>query len=63
MANWSNGTVSINQYYDEIQPLYRNFTTKVGELVDHLMRENGINFHSVTSRTKYVNSLRRKINR
>jgi putative GTP pyrophosphokinase len=49
--------------YDERLDLYRDLTSTVEGLIKRMLREQGIRFHSVTSRVKDRESLQKKIAR
>ena len=51
----------ILQQYETNFPLYSSFTEKLEKLVNDILNENGLRVHSVTSRVKKRNSLKKKI--
>lgn len=54
---------SILKEYDDKHTLYNLFTTQIKNLIEELLNENHIRVHSITSRLKTRESLRRKISR
>ncbi|MDD1691097.1 MAG: hypothetical protein LUQ66_10595 [Methanoregula sp.] len=53
--------IEIINTYTEKRPLYEQFTSKMENLIRELLSEEQFNTHSITSRTKSVDSLESKI--
>lgn len=56
-------TNEILSQYDQERNLYTSFTSKVGDLILEILRENNVHVHSVTHRVKERKSLNKKISR
>jgi ppGpp synthetase/RelA/SpoT-type nucleotidyltranferase len=54
---------AVSAYASELQPKYRQFASKVQELIITILKANSIVPHSVTCREKSVESLKEKITR
>jgi len=58
-----NKASSIVKEYGIVKPSYEECTTKIHELVNSLIKESGIQVHSISSRTKDIDNLYEKVRR